>query len=360
MLDPQLLETLKSVVAPALGGVILLALLWRPWSGGARDERTNPAPPPPTPAGWMTALPLGAAFVAAIWIAHGFPGLWSVDVFKRLHWAAVAGVLVALIDARRSPGWLAPAGAVVASLFLVWILTEHRRDNGVWEGRAIWGWTAAWTLAVAGGWMALTVAAARRSGPVLPFVLSLVATVQALGLVQAGLAAAGQLGGLLSAWLGFAFLLALLNPRFTLARGGAHVLGACMGALTINGYTLAPTPIPYAGLGLLTLLPLVALPAALLLPARRDGQPDRWWRRPALDLAILAPLAAAILVLTRPPAPDPSEPNLDDLYGVAAPAPPLGPAAAPSGALWARSGTIGSPQDHPCAHKGRSHLEWGI
>ncbi|MEL7473521.1 MAG: hypothetical protein AAGK04_09410 [Planctomycetota bacterium] len=315
MLDPQLQETLRSVVGPALAAAILFSLLWRPWRrvGGERQ--------PMAPWPWLAGVTLGGAFVASWLIAQGFHGLWPVDTTRRIVWAPVLGIVVAGL-AMASGRWRAialPAVVLLGSFLLTWMLTEHRRQPGRWEGAWVAVWTAAWTLGVAGAWLGLVWTCVRRPGPLLPLVLSFAATALALVVTRAGVASLGQMGGVVSAWLGFVFLVALLNRSFTLAPVGAHVLAACLLSIVLLGYTTAPTPRPHTGLGVALLIPLIALPGALLWGsgerAVRGGRNRRLIRCLVADAIMLIVVGGGAVLLSAPPESESDEPDLESLYG---------------------------------------------
>ena len=313
-MDPQIYEISRAVVAPGLTGAVLLGVLWRPWRRHARDERTALAPPPPAPPGWMTGLTLGAAFVASMLIAQGYHGLWPTDTTRRLLWAPVLGLLVTGVGwagLRFGVRWLGALGVLLGAFALAWSLAEHRRRNG-WSGTEIPIWTGLWTLAIACGWNALVWSAARRPGPWIALTLS--AACAALGLVlkNAGIGSLGQLAGVLSAWLGFSFLLGLWNRSFTLSGAAAHVLAACVSGLVTLGYTTAPEPSPRIGLGLIVLTIAVIAPGALL--AQRTRENEIPWRRLLVDGVVVVLFAGASAITSVPPPVEDEDDGLSDLY----------------------------------------------
>jgi len=313
-MDPQVYEIGRAVVLPGLAGAITLGLLWRVWRSAPRRPLTAEATPPPAPAGWMTGATLAAAFIASILIAQGFHGLWPTDTTRRLLWAPLLGLGVAGLGwtgARLRLRWLGGVAVLAGAFALAWTLAEHRRRHG-WDGAEIPLWTLAWTLGLAAGWGGLVWAAARRPGPWIALTLSAVCAALGLVLKNAGIGSLGQLGGVLSAWLGFAFLLGLWNRSFTLARGGAHALAACLGGLTILGYTTAPSPAPHTGLGLLIIAPLLIVPGALWRGrARADEIPWKPW---LIDAVAVAAFAAAAVATSVPPQPEAEDDGLSDLY----------------------------------------------
>lgn|GEM_PF-2299616 len=283
MNNPQVIETLRSVVAPAAGGIVVMLALWRPWRKG------SPAPMP-----IASALGLGAAFIAAYIVAHGWHGWYPTDTTRRIVYAGLIGIVVAGIETwPRGHAVLRHTLRLLASAAVVWILTEHRRRTGAWEGMEVALWTGLWSLTV---WLWVEAAnnlGKRSPGVGWPLLLSVPALALSLVAFMAGAASFSQHAGLLVAWMHAAFLVGLLWRSMDLTRGAATVFGLGAGGLLVLTYTSVGDDTPRLALGVLALAPL-----ALLIPRLKTVARRKPLVRFAITASVLAALGGASLGLT--------------------------------------------------------------
>ncbi|MEM9066171.1 MAG: hypothetical protein AAGB51_11845 [Planctomycetota bacterium] len=278
-MDPILIAALKQVIAPAVGSIVFVLLVWRP--------RSKDGPPAPA---WLASVGLTLAVVVGQFVDPGWHGLWPTDTSRRLLLIAVVAGLVG------STGSYLPGGRAtrwglwgIASAFAVFAVTQHRTRSGAWEGAEAWGWIGAWTLvtffAVASfEWLA-------RQGPSWRSMLGICLLASAAsGLVTGcGIATLGLTMGSFCAFTGFSAAVALVRPGLSYAGGAAGAVGLLYGSCVALSYTSVPEPVPYAGIGAVALAPaLLAIgPVARWLGSRR---------KPAL-IALGAVLAAAMIVM---------------------------------------------------------------
>lgn len=300
--NPMALETLRSVIAPQVGAIVLLLLLWRPW------RKNAPAPLP-----IVTALSLGAAFIAAQLIAHGWHGWYPGDTTRRIVYAALFAIAIAGVETwPKLPNPARHALRLLGSVAIVWMLTAHRRRNGDWSGGEIWLWTALWSAIVMLWTTCANNLASRRPGPAWPMLLSILALGLSLTAFKAGAASFSQLAGLLVAWMHGVFVLALIWKKLDLTRGAATVFGLGAGGLLVLTYTGVWPHGPRWGVGLLAVAPLLLLTPRL--PRVRTMKPLAQFGIAAVMLAIAA--AGAVALATYVDAEDAGDTNDgSDLYG---------------------------------------------
>ncbi|MEM1330243.1 MAG: hypothetical protein AAGG07_06760 [Planctomycetota bacterium] len=304
-MNPMIAESLRSVIGPATLGLVLLVALWRPIK---RDASA--------PKGWLVGLSFAVALVASAVMTSGWGGFWPADTIKRLPHVVVLAFSAILLDERmrRSAapglGLVGPIAWGVVSIAGVWILTEHRRRGGVWEGGDIALWTLVWSGVAWLNTLTLRRYTAQERGAPGSLVVAVLTGLGSLLVVLGGSASLSQGLGVASAWAGPLVLLALLRPSLSLA-GMGGLLGLWYTAIVLLTYTTAFEP-PRTALGLTAVAPL-----ALWLPvaARFAGRFELARRALPALIAIAVALGAAAATLSLGQSPDSGGDALEDLYG---------------------------------------------
>lgn len=243
--NPIIFESLRSVLLPALVSVALLLAVWRPF------KRDAPAPP-----GWALAAALGAAVIAGRLISKGWGGFWPVDTTRRFWLVVLAGVAAGVVASLPRMPKAARAGAwTIASVFGAWALSAHKVRSGAWEGFGAVGWVALCAAAMLIGVWALGSFAGRRDGRWGALVLSVYAAAASVVSVVSLVAVTSQSMGVVSAWCGMLFGVALLRPGFRLGPA-AGVAGLVIQSVLLIAYLNSPGEPPHLGLGLALLAPL--------------------------------------------------------------------------------------------------------
>lgn len=259
-----------------IAGTILL-LGWRPWNRALAPDRAAAAAGP---------LALGGAWLAAQIAIVGItlPPLRASDWLAVLVAAAALGGLFEAL--RQPPGWLRWSWRAALSLALpaLLVLPLWRSSWSTPEALALIG---AAGMGVFGAWSLLEAQARRRAGAAMPLLLAVLASGSGLVLALSGSASQGQLGGALAAAVGAALVIALLQPRLSLAHGSIGPLVIALAGLWLNGTFYAD--VPSGSLVLLFAAPWLAL-VGRLRPVQRLAP----WQSALVSAgAVLLPLAAA-------------------------------------------------------------------
>lgn len=279
--DSLLVSALTAEAGAAASALAVLVLAARPWRG--RAAATHPLGPP---------LALASAAASGYWLTRGAPGFPPAQAAHWLFYAALAGGAVGALEALRGRRVLV-LRALSSVLLPLWML-EFQRTRYWTRAEGIL-WTAGLAALLFTAWNALA-AREERGGGATALGLALATALAAGSYGLAGGAIFAQLTGALALALGLCALLGLWRRAPGLGPGGIapYVLlhnGMLWYARWVN--ELSP-----AGFVLLSLVPLAALPAALV-PAPRP--------RLRAGLGFLAPvlLAGAALAVELASVPPP-------------------------------------------------------
>lgn len=262
-------QLLLSIVLPASIAAVVMVVGWRPW------RRSTPV----RNGHWSVPIAFGIGFIVSFFIEDGLPR-WPFD---RYQWigplaagAAAAGFAHALTPRR----WWSVVLIAVATAVLSGALIAPP------------GWTTiaariGLALIVLASVLLLEPLAARRPGPLIPFVLIISFTTTSILFFESGFAKLSIVCGAMSGISTASFLLALLNRNFTLARGGAVWIGALLPALLLIGHAYDQAELPLVCF----VLPLAAPLTLWLAEIRRF---KRWGpTRAALVATVVALLCNA-------------------------------------------------------------------
>lgn len=263
---------LKAIlIGGVLPGAVCTLLLLLGWF------RTRRSPERPGP-GWLMPLLIPLSVIPAEILLQGTnTKLWPVSVTDRMPHIALAVSLVAFVHAvlgrSRVAAWLLP---LVAVALADWMFLSFRMRPGFWTPGASVLWM---TVFVAGGSLLTrlieyTASRPAGAGPAIPGILFIVANALPVILVTTGNAYISQICGGVAACLGAALLVAMLIPRFTLARGAITAVAPLLTVMGIAGFYLADGDMPPAAMLLLVAGPVLAC-VALLTLLRKLGP----WKR---------------------------------------------------------------------------------
>ncbi len=265
------------LLLPAGAAGLILLLGWRPWKRALEPDAAAAAAGP---------LALGGAWLAAqiAIVGVALPPVQASDWLAVLVAAAVLGGLVEAL--RRPPAWMRWSWRAALSLALPALLALPlwRSSWSSLEALAVIGAAA---IGVFGAWSLLEAQARRRAGAAMPLLLAVLAGGSALVLALSGSASLGQLGGALAAAVGAALVIALLQPRLSLAHGAIGPLVIALAGLWLNGTFYADVPI--GSLVLLFVAPWLALVGRL----GRVQRLAAWQSALVRAGAVLLPLALA-------------------------------------------------------------------
>jgi len=269
----MIVQVLTGIGLPAALAAVVLLIGWRPW------PRTRQ----PEDAGWATALAFGGAFLAAFIVQQGMP---SIPPHERWEWIALimAGATVlGIIDGmlRRQPvrtfTLAAIAGAAVGYALRL-------PDLDLVEARASLG------VAILGLVLVLDPLAARRPGPRLPIALVIVMTTLATAAQAAAFGKLAFIAGAMAAAAGVHAVVAILNPKLSLAPGGALVVAIALVLLSATGHAYDYGDLPW-WMFVVPAASLVLMWAGEIKPIAR-----RRWLSAAIGLVLVAAACACVLV----------------------------------------------------------------
>jgi hypothetical protein len=258
---------------------LVLALGWQPWRREAAARRGPIASALAVAGGWF------GAWAAAL----GLPALPPVNASERLSCAILLTLLLAPLEARRRPTWVAVGWLALATAFAQRTLPAFARGRH-WEGsETVWVVIAAVVVLALARLATGRLVARFPRGPLVPgaFGLSLLAA----GIAQGLGGSIGLATGFAGAAVGACAIagVALLLPAQAMLRAGAsslamtHAGGIGLALFIVPGFSLSSA-------GLLALAPyLAALPIG-------DPQRFRGWFPRALAVLALDVVAVWIAV----------------------------------------------------------------
>jgi hypothetical protein len=277
MPDPKdiLVWVIGVPVVVALLAVLLSHLPWR------RDRATQP---------WGPALAVGGAFVAAYIALRGRPKMPPLDAQGWLVWLGVASVVVAVFATvlRKRQRWVAPAVSVLLIAATVWVISRTRIPLLGWRQFLVQ--TLLIALALVAWWLLTDRLATRLTGPTLPLVLMLTASVAALALVNAHSLLLGQLAGASASACGVMWVSGFVFRKQSLARGGVLALTVVLLGVILAGHY-------FADLSMLDLILLAAAPLGAWVgeaPVFRSKRPRFAARLVAVLIILAIPLVPAL------------------------------------------------------------------
>ena len=255
------------VIGPAMViAAATLSIAWQPWQRQPRIEHGY----------WGGAVALGLGFIAAFYFVAGTRGFQLQD---RWHWlwmianAAMAlGVIASAVRANSLMRML--AGTVLAIATAVLFQPPLSAANTT-------VWKAGLGAAVFVLWLLGESLALRKAGALMPMTLVIVFAGLSIVLLQTRQAGYSLLAASLSSMCGAAMMIAALNPRFTFANGGMHVISAMLPALCFLGWLYNSTDVPAWPFAILLVSPLAHWIAELPALARMKS-----WQRASVCVVV--------------------------------------------------------------------------
>jgi hypothetical protein len=265
---------------PAVIAGVAFALSWRAWRRGDAPAR----------AGWGGAVGVAAGYLAAHAAIVGRPPLPPIET---THWlflfVAIAGALGVIESFWSAPAfvrWI-PRVALAAALVGLTLRTKMKYS---WSGGEAAIWLAAAGVVVLLVWISIDAAGERERGVALPVALMTWAAAMGAILAASGNASYGQLAGAWGATMGGAWVVAILQPNLSLARGATTVAATLAAGLWLNGFFYTEMP-RWVGGSLLA--PAAAIWALRFGPISRMAGWARAIVVAAIVLVVLSPALTA-------------------------------------------------------------------
>lgn len=232
------------VAVPAAVSLVAMLLAHIPLR---RDRATQP---------WGPALAIAGAFAAAFVGLRGRPPFPPRDAQTWLVYLGAVAVLIAVaatVTAKSRWRWGVMLASIVLIAATVWFIGRMQIPIIGWRDflmrmAVIAGCMVVW-------WLLMDRLAARSKGVAVPLVLTLMASVAALALVNAHSLFLGQLAGASAAALGAIALAGFWFRKLSIARGGVLTLTVVLLGVILAGHF-------FADLSMLDLILLAAAPLA--------------------------------------------------------------------------------------------------